>query len=201
MPTSLHKIEGMLGFHITALDQEEMPRQRPGNCHRAGPAAVLAALLVCACQTPPPLPEHPPSRATPPTEVKQPARAPAAPQAPPSAPAPTVTPAERALADAVALYDAGNFASVIKRLTGASEIWQDDTSRSNATQITAHKYLAFSYCVTNNRLQCRQQFAEALKMDPQFALAPAEKGHPIWGPEFERAKNQTSASPAKPPGR
>ena len=40
-----------------------------------------------------------------------------------------------------------------------------------------------------------------LKLDADFNLEPTEKTHPVWGPEFERAKKQASApaAPAKSP--
>ena len=58
------------------------------------------------------------------------------------------------------------------------------------------KYLAFSYCVTNRRTLCQQQFEAALRVDPRFELAPAERGHPIWKVHYERAKQALSAVPA-----
>ena len=66
-------------------------------------------------------------------------------------------------------------------------------------KVAAHKYLAFSYCVTNRRTQCRKHFVDAIKLDANFKLEPTEKTHPVWGPEFERAKKQASAptAPAK----
>ena len=118
-------------------------------------------------------------------------------------PAPVAIPtaSERALAAGIALYDAGNFNGAIERLRGAREIWSDSTSPgATANKLAAHKYLAFSYCVTNRRALCRQQFVDAIKLEPNFDLAPAEKGHPLWGPEFDRARKQASA-PAAPAGR
>jgi hypothetical protein len=108
------------------------------------------------------------------------------------------TAAELALAEGIALYDAGDFNGAIKRLLGAKDIWEGPPPTSpTATRLAAHKYLAFSYCVTNRRTQCRQQFTNAFKLDPNFNLEPAEKTHPIWGPEFDRAKKQ-AAAPVKP---
>jgi hypothetical protein len=59
------------------------------------------------------------------------------------------------------------------------------------------KYTAFSYCVTNRRPLCRKEFVEALKLDPAFALEPAELTHPIWGAEYNAAK-RIASQPAKP---
>jgi hypothetical protein len=100
----------------------------------------------------------------------------------------------------MALYDSGDFNGAIKRLLGAKEIWTDSTSpTASANKLAAHKYLAFSYCVTKRRTLCRKQFVEALKLDPGFNLEPTEKDHPIWGPEFERAKKEVAAAAAPKP--
>lgn len=88
------------------------------------------------------------------------------------------------LNEGIDLYDKGDFNGAIKHLMGATEIWSGD----KATQVTALKYMAFSYCVTGRQILCRQQFERALKLDPSFDLAPGEKGHPLWGPSFVRAK-------------
>ena len=157
-------------------------------------AAVLL-LALAACQSPAPVAEP----AAQPVEEPEPVLP--APVEPPPAPIAIPTASERALAAGIALYDAGNFNGAIKRLRGAREIWSDSTSPgATANKLAAHKYLAFSYCVTNRRALCRQQFVDAIKLEPNFDLAPAEKGHPIWGPEFDRARKQASA-PAAPAGR
>ncbi len=58
-------------------------------------------------------------------------------------------------------------------------------------EVAAHKYLAFAYCVSNRKLQCRYEFRKALKIDPTFNLQPAEAGHPIWGPIFAGEKSES----------
>jgi hypothetical protein len=155
----------------------------------------LAILLALAgCQAPAPVADPEPPRVVVPEPEPPPPPAP-----PPAPPAPIVTPSGRALASGISLYDAGDFNGGIKRLLGAKEIWDDSTSADAvANKVAANKYLAFSYCVTNRRTQCRKHFVDALKLDANFTLAPAERTHPVWGPEFERAKKQVSA-PAKPP--
>src|SRR5215813_7246534 len=151
--------------------------------------AVLLVLLV-GCQSPAPVEQPEPQRVEP-----EPAPPPIVPVEPPPPPVPT--PGERALAEGIALYDAGDFNGAIKRLLGTKEIWTDSTTgTATANKLAAHKYLAFSYCVTKRRIQCRTQFVDALKLDPAFSLEPTEKTHPIWGPEFERAKNEASAAAA-----
>ena len=67
--------------------------------------------------------------------------------------------------------------------------------------MAANKYLAFSYCVTNRRTQCRKHFVDALKLDADFTLEPTEKKHPVWGPEYERAKKQVGTPAKSPPAK
>jgi Tfp pilus assembly protein PilF len=76
------------------------------------------------------------------------------------------------------------------RLTQASVNFQSalDAGLKEAEQVTAHKYLAFIYCVTKRERQCRAHFRTALEIDPSFELTAAEAGHPMWGPVFRKAK-------------
>jgi len=153
--------------------------------------AVLVLILLAGCQAPAPAPE--PARPTPPPAP------PSAPVEPPPSPVKVPTASERALADGVVLYDAGDYNGAIKSLQSAKPIWDDATPAGVQSKVAAYKYIAFSYCVTNRRTQCRQQFVEAIKLDPNFTLQPAEKTHPVWGPEFERAKAQATApAPSTP---
>ena len=162
---------------------------------------ALAAVLLLAlagCQSPAPVAEPAAQRVEEPEPVLP---APVEPPAPTAIPTAIPTASERALAAGIALYDAGNFNGAIKRLRGAREIWSASTTPdATANKLAAHKYLAFSYCVTNRRARCRQEFVDAIKLEPNFDLAPAEKAHPLWGPEFDRARKQASA-PAAPAGR
>lgn len=161
-------------------------------------AVLLAAIVLVAlagCQSPAPVAESEPAVQEP---EPQPQPAPPPPVRP--APPPVPSPGESALTDGIALYDAGDFNGAIKRLLGAEEIWtRSTTPAATATKVAARKYVAFSYCVTKRRTLCRQQFADAFKLDPRFDLQPAEKTHPVWGAEFERARKQASApgGPAK----
>lgn len=97
------------------------------------------------------------------------------------------TAAQTALNEGIGLYDKGDFNAAIRRLSNAPEIWSSDKS----IQTRALKYMAFSYCVTSRQALCKQQFEKALKIDPHFDLAPGEKGHPLWGSVFERAKKSS----------
>jgi hypothetical protein len=94
--------------------------------------------------------------------------------------------AERDLAEGIDLYDLGDFNAAIKKLGSSAEI----ASASTPVQTKALKYLAFSYCVTNRTTLCRTQFEKAVKLNPAFDLEPGEKGHPQWGPVFNRVKKQ-----------
>lgn len=109
----------------------------------------------------------------------------------PEAPPPP-TALQTQLAEAIRLFDAGEFYLAAGRLRNLPDL----NTANVETQLTAMKYLAFSYCVTNRRTLCQQQFEAALKVDPKFELAPAERGHPIWKVHFERAKLAVAAGSA-----
>lgn len=159
---------------------------------------AILLLALAGCQAPQPVAEPEPPR----VRVPEPEPPPPLPAPPPPPPASVVTPSGRALASGISLYDEGDFNGAIKRLLGAKEIWDDSTSPDSfANKVAANKYLALSYCVTNRRTQCRKHFVDAIKLDANFTLDATEKTHPIWGPEYERAKKQASAptAPAKRP--
>lgn len=99
--------------------------------------------------------------------------------------------AQLRLQEGIDQYDLGEFDNAIRILSNSREIW----AGSKNTKILAHKYLAFSYCVQNRATLCRLNFDKALALDPQFDLQPAERGHPQWGPVFERAKRHEGLSP------
>lgn len=91
--------------------------------------------------------------------------------------------AAAALREGIRLYNNGDFANAIARLN-APEI----QGANAATRTSALKYTAFSYCVTQRPVQCRQAFDKALRIDAGFDLAPGEEGHPMWGPVFAKAR-------------
>jgi tetratricopeptide (TPR) repeat protein len=93
------------------------------------------------------------------------------------------TAAERSFAEGLGFYEKGEYAAAIKKFQSAevSNAWLE-------LHVRALKYLAFSYCVTNNLRACQQAFYDALQLDPQFKLLPSEEGHPIWGPVYQKAK-------------
>jgi Tfp pilus assembly protein PilF len=84
-----------------------------------------------------------------------------------------------ALSTGLKQYEEGNFAESVKNLQGAIELGVPDKQRANA-----HKHLAFIHCSWNQERECREEFRKALAIDPAFDLAPAEAGHPVWGPIF-----------------
>jgi hypothetical protein len=92
------------------------------------------------------------------------------------------------LREGMRLYEDGDFNGAIRRL-GARDVSNGPLS----TRVTALKYMAFSYCVTSRPTQCRQAFDKALRLDPDFDLAPGEHGHPLWGPVFTRAKQSVAS--------
>jgi hypothetical protein len=105
----------------------------------------------------------------------------------PSEPRPAAPPTQAAidtLAQVRQRYLAGAYGDVIRTVA---------TSEPLATapidmRVEALKLQAFSYCVTGYRVLCEDDFKRILVLDPKFGLSPAEIGHPVWGPAFQRAK-------------
>ena len=157
---------------------------------------VAAAFIAAGCETPSPRPSSPaPAPAAPPPRTAQRPPQQTPPPEPAKPPVPVKTAAEVALDEGITLYDAGSYNEAIKSLTGAKEIWD---GAPDPLKVRAYKYVAFSQCVLGRRTACRQQFTEALKLDPGFSLEPAERTHPIWGVEYEAAKKALAAPPTRP---
>jgi hypothetical protein len=97
--------------------------------------------------------------------------------------------AQEQLAQGVKQYETGDFDAAIKSLNGSL----DHGLLSKVDQSKARKYLAFSYCVSNREPQCRDEFRKAFEINPEFALTPAEDGHPIWGPVYRGVRTQLIA--------
>jgi hypothetical protein len=91
---------------------------------------------------------------------------------------------EKKLASAVAAFERGEYASSIAQLSPLTL----DQTLDNPSQLRALKFLAFSQCLSRAVTACRQTFERAFRTDEKFDLAPAERGHPVWGPQFERAR-------------
>ena len=92
--------------------------------------------------------------------------------------------AEAVLKEGKEFYDRGDYNNTIKKLTSTPELFQTDID----VQVEAYKYLAFSYCLTQRQAQCADSFSKAFTLNNAFELTPAERGHPMWGPVFERVK-------------
>jgi Tfp pilus assembly protein PilF len=80
-------------------------------------------------------------------------------------------------------YDNGDYAESAKSLQSAL-----DQGLGDRDKVAAYKHLAFIHCVSGREHQCRDEFRKALAVDPSMDLAPAEAGHPIWGPIFRAVK-------------
>src|SRR5258708_14587255 len=83
-------------------------------------------------------------------------------------------------------YEVGDFDNAVKSLTASLE----HGMLSKTDQSRARKYLAFSHCVSNREAQCRDEFRKAFEINSEFALSPAEDGHPIWGPVYPNLRPQ-----------
>lgn len=101
-----------------------------------------------------------------------------------------LTEVERRFSAGLEQYNEGQYANAIRifREPVFDRAWPE-------LKVRALKYLAFSYCVSNNLEACRSTFTRLLAVSPDFVLSAAERGHPIWGPAFQQAK--TKARPAK----
>ena len=135
------------------------------------PAAALLLLAACA-QTP---------------EQPGPASAPA--------PVPAVSEntlrdrAREQLAQGVRQYEASEYDNALRSLNASL----DHGVLSRVDQSRARKYLAFIHCVSNREAQCRAEFVKAFEINAEFALSPAEDGHPAWGPVYRSVRTQLIA--------
>jgi Tfp pilus assembly protein PilF len=101
---------------------------------------------------------------------------------------PVVKKAEQELSVGIHNYEEGNY----KNAAGHFQNALDGGLASSGDQLAAHKYLAFIYCVSGEKLACRGEFKQVLKLNPNFNLTPAEAGHPIWGPVFREVKMEVA---------
>ncbi len=107
---------------------------------------------------------------------------------------PEPTEGRKALDRAVAQFEQGKFAEAIRTIQESPEIVADGP----AVRGLSLKTLAFAQCVAGRRPACRRSFDALLALDPSFDLAPAETGHPSWGPEFDRARAAAKAAAPAP---
>lgn len=92
-----------------------------------------------------------------------------------------------ALNEGVRQYDDGQHGAAALSLQSALDLGLSDRQRADA-----HKHLAFIHCSTGRTASCRDEFRKALAADPDLALAPAEAGHPVWGPIFKAVKDDAN---------
>ena len=165
---------------------------------------VLALLFVLACagcattsEAPGALAPAPPDPLAVPVKPLPAAKPPARPAVPPptTPPPPIVAPSLGAdeLAKGMKSYDDGEYSAAVKQFQAALDL---GLALPNE-RATAHKHLAFMACVSKRTSACRAEFRKALAADPVFDLAPAEAGHPTWGPVFQRVKAEASKSKAR----
>jgi tetratricopeptide (TPR) repeat protein len=105
--------------------------------------------------------------------------------------------AQQQLADGARQYDAGEYDAAVKSLNASLE----HGLLSKQDQARARKLLAFSHCVSGREVQCRDEFRRAFEIYPDFALTPAEDGHPIWGPIYRNMRTQLVAEREAAAGR
>ena len=145
---------------------------------------LVIPTLLAACATPPPTPVNYPAPTPPPVAVAPIPPAPAPAPTPPPPPAVDVSANERALVAAVEAYDRGEYGQAVRLLTPLT----NDATLDPEQHLRALKTLAFSQCSTNAITACRGTFERAFRADASFDLSAAERGHPIWGPQFIRAR-------------
>lgn len=103
--------------------------------------------------------------------------------------------AEQELSAGIRYYEDGNYKAATRSLQSALDKGLTFTS----DQVTAHKYLAFINCASEQERICREDFRKALELDPKFELNTVESGHPVWGPVFRgvRAEMQSIKNKSK----
>ena len=87
------------------------------------------------------------------------------------------------LASGLRQYEEGNYSESARLLQSALDAGLRDGDR-----VIAYKHLAFINCAEGRERLCREHFIRALTLDPRMELAPAEAGHPVWGPVYRAVK-------------
>ncbi|MDO9189683.1 MAG: TssQ family T6SS-associated lipoprotein [Sulfurimicrobium sp.] len=115
-------------------------------------------------------------------KAEEPAEPPPSPLPPP--PPPAVRKAVQDLNSGIRSYEDGNYNTAAGYFQNAL----GDGQLTLGEQVTAHKYLAFIYCVSGEKLACRGEFKKVLTLNPKFELSAGEAGHPMWGPVFREVQ-------------
>jgi Tfp pilus assembly protein PilF len=84
-------------------------------------------------------------------------------------------------------FEEGDYADASRNLQSALE-----RGLAPGESVVAHKHLAFIHCVSGRALACRDEFRKALAINSSLTLAPAEAGHPAWGPVFTSVKAEAA---------
>lgn len=92
--------------------------------------------------------------------------------------------AEQALNSGVLQYEDGDLNAAHKSIQEALTLGLTFDSE----KVSAHKYLAFIYCASNQERQCRDEFRRAFDIDGGFKLDRTEIGHPLWGPVYNSVR-------------
>lgn len=92
--------------------------------------------------------------------------------------------AKEQLASGLKLYETGDYEGALKNLQASL----DHGLLSKSDQATARKNLAFIHCANGREGPCADEFRKAFEIDPNFALTPAEDGHPVWGPVYRTVR-------------
>jgi hypothetical protein len=108
-------------------------------------------------------------------------------------PEPAKITAEQLLQEGTLLYEKGDFRGAIRKLITA----RDTADEGSLVKKQSLRQLAFSYCVSNQRVLCKQQFTALLAIEPSFQLTRGEAGHPLWGPAFQEVKAATAQASKK----
>jgi len=153
--------------------------------------AVVVA-MVGGCAVPPDTSQ---TRTKPVSPPVAPAKAPPTVPVQPAVPPPEVIPAEPSVSQknlviALASFDRGEYSLAMKQLKPLTT----DPDLDKAERLKAIKSLAFAQCLTRAVVACRKTFESAFELDPEFELAAAEQGHPVWGPQFQRARDSKNKS-------
>ncbi len=92
--------------------------------------------------------------------------------------------AEQSLNSGVLQYEDGDLKAAQKSIQEALSLGLTFDSE----KVSAHKYLAFIYCASNQEKQCRDEFRRAFEIDSGFKLDRTEIGHPLWGPVYNNVR-------------